>query len=119
MYVQVVMIRRRELDDKKEKDKTKIYNFQGKSAGKKHWFGPDHEWLKKHLWLVNQISIKKLYQNKFRGDNTQKCQKFGVSIGNSKMTKKVQLHPEALLIQYHQKWSNSFVWVVWHQPLTV
>ena len=56
---------------------------------------------------MNQISIKKLYQNKFRGDNTQKCQKFGVSIGNAKMTKKVQLHPEAPLIQYHQKSLNS------------
>ena len=27
LYAQVVMIRRRKLDDKKEKYKTKIYNF--------------------------------------------------------------------------------------------
>ena len=47
LYAQVVMIRRRELYDKKEKYKTKTYNFQGQSARKKHWFDLDHEWLKK------------------------------------------------------------------------
>ena len=46
LYAQVVMIRRRELYDKKEKDKTKEYNFQGKSARTKYWFDLDHEWLK-------------------------------------------------------------------------
>ena len=35
-YAQVVMIHRRESDNKKEKDKTKIYNFQGQSARTKH-----------------------------------------------------------------------------------
>ena len=55
---------------------------------------------------MNQISIK-LYQTKFRGDNTQNYQKFGVPIGNAKITKKVQFHPEAPLIQYHKKSSNS------------
>ena len=37
------------------------------------------------------------------GDNTQKYQILGVKIGNAKMTKKVQFHPEAPLIKYHQK----------------
>ena len=46
LYTQGVMIRRRESDDKKEKYKTKKYNFQGKSARTKHWFYIDHEWLK-------------------------------------------------------------------------
>ena len=32
LYSQVVMIHRRESDDKKEKEKTKKYNFQGQSA---------------------------------------------------------------------------------------
>ena len=32
LYAQVVMIRRRESDDTRGKDKTKIYNFQGQSA---------------------------------------------------------------------------------------
>ena len=43
------MIRRRESEDIKEKDKTKIYNFQGKSARKKHCFDLDHEWLKRNF----------------------------------------------------------------------
>ena len=33
-YAQVIMIHRRESDDKKEKDKIKKYNFQGKSERK-------------------------------------------------------------------------------------
>ena len=32
LYAQVVMILRWESDDKKEKEKTKKYNFQGQSA---------------------------------------------------------------------------------------
>ena len=62
---------------------------------------------KKNLWHVNQISIKKLYQTKFKGDKTQNYQIFGVPIGNAKMTRKVQFHTEAPLIQYHQNSYNS------------
>ena len=43
----------------------------------------------------------------FRGENAQNYQKIGVQIGNAKMTKTLQFHPEAPLIQYHQKSSNS------------
>ena len=43
---QVFVIRRRELDDIKEKYKPKIYNFQGQSARTKFLFYLDHEWLK-------------------------------------------------------------------------
>ena len=43
------MIRRMESDDIKEKDKTKKYNFQGKSARKKHCFNIDHEWPKENF----------------------------------------------------------------------
>ena len=42
------MIRRRELDDKKEKYNTKQYNFQVQSSRAKHWFDLDHEWLKEN-----------------------------------------------------------------------
>ena len=52
----------------------------------------------------------KIYQTKFRGDKTQNYKKFGVRIGNAKMTKKVQFHPETPLIQYHQNSSNSCCW---------
>ena len=43
LYAQVVMILQRESDNKKEK--TKKYNFQGKSVRSIRWFYLDHEWL--------------------------------------------------------------------------
>ena len=46
LYIKLVMIHRRDSYDKKEKDKTKKYNYQGKSARIKHQFNLDHEWLK-------------------------------------------------------------------------
>ena len=49
LYAQVVMIRRRESDDKKEKYKTKKYNFQGKPARTKRWSDLDHECLKENF----------------------------------------------------------------------
>ena len=44
LYAQVIMIRRREIDDKKGKEKTKKCNFQGQSARSRRWFNLDHEW---------------------------------------------------------------------------
>ena len=46
LYEKVVMIHRRESDDKDCKDKTNEYNFQGKSARAKHLFDLNHEQLK-------------------------------------------------------------------------
>ena len=57
---------------------------------------------------MNQISIRKLYQTKFRGDNTKTYQLFAVPIGNAKITDEIQFHPGAPVIKYHQKLSNSF-----------
>ena len=45
-YTQVVIIRRKNFDDIKERGKTKRFNSQGQSARMKHWFNLDHEWLK-------------------------------------------------------------------------
>ena len=39
----VVKIRRRESDNKKEKGKTKKYNFQLQSAISRRWFNLEHE----------------------------------------------------------------------------
>ena len=47
-----------------------------------------------------------MYQTKFRGDYTKTYQIFGVSIGNSKITGKVQFHPAVSVTKYHQKKSN-------------
>ena len=54
MYAQAFIIRRRELGDKKEKDGTKIYNFQVQSARTSHFFDIDHEWLKEHFMTREQ-----------------------------------------------------------------
>ena len=51
---------------------------------------------------------RKLYQTKFRGDDTKTYQIFGVPIGNAKMKINAQFHPAAPLIKYHQKTYNSF-----------
>ena len=50
---------------------------------------------------------RKLYQNKFRGDDTKIFQIFGVPIGNAKITRKVQFRPAATVMKYHQKTYNS------------
>ena len=88
LYPQVVMVRRRELDDKKVTYKTKIYNFQGQSARTKHWINLDHEWLKENFMTRELDFYLKLYQTKFRSDKIQNYQKFGLPIGNAKITKK-------------------------------
>ena len=49
LYAQVVMIRIRDSDNIKEKDKTEKFKFQGQSARTKHWFNLDHEWLKENF----------------------------------------------------------------------
>ena len=59
LHAQVVMILQRESDDKNEKEKTKKYNFQGKSVISRRWFNLDHEWLKENFMTLNQTSIEK------------------------------------------------------------
>ena len=46
LCVKVVMIRQMESDDKKERENTNKYNFQGQSAISRRWFDLDHECLK-------------------------------------------------------------------------
>ena len=43
LYAQVAMIRQNGSENKKKKEKTKLYNFQGKPARSIHWFDIDHE----------------------------------------------------------------------------
>ena len=47
------------------------YNFQGKSAGSRRWFDLDHEWLKINFMTREPYFYIKLYQTKFRGDDTK------------------------------------------------
>ena len=61
LYAQVVMIRRRESDNIKEKYKTNKFNFQGQSARTKHWFDLDYKWLKENF-MTSEIDLYlKLY----------------------------------------------------------
>ena len=60
LYAQVVMIRRRQLDDKKGKYKTEKYNFQGQSARTKRWFGLDHDYLNENLMTGETYFYKTL-----------------------------------------------------------
>ena len=50
---------------------------------------------------------RKLYQNKFRGDDSITFQIFGVPIGNAKIARKIKFHIAAPLIKYQQKTYNS------------
>ena len=43
------MIRQKYLDNKKEKENTKKYNFQGQSARSKFRFDIDREWLEENV----------------------------------------------------------------------
>ena len=107
LYAQFFMIHRRKSSDKKEKGKTKKYKPQVQSARTKHWFDLDHEWLKENFMTREPDFYKKIYQTKFRGDNTKTYQIFGVIIGNAKMTRNVQFHLAEPLIKYHKNTYNS------------
>ena len=60
LYAQVVMIRISNLDDTKEKYKTKRFNFQGQSAITKHQFDLDHKWLKE-TFMAHEPYFYKIY----------------------------------------------------------
>ena len=49
LYAQVVMIRRKGSDNKKERGKTKKYNSQGQSARSILWFDIDHKWFEENV----------------------------------------------------------------------
>ena len=43
LYAYVVMICRKKLDNKKERENTKKYNFHGQSTRSRRWFDLDNE----------------------------------------------------------------------------
>ena len=49
LNAQVVMIHRKDSDNKKEKENIKIYNFPGQSAKSICWFDLDHDWLEENI----------------------------------------------------------------------
>ena len=60
LYAQVVILRQKDLDDKKERENIKKYNFQIQSARSIFWFDLDHEWLEENLVKVQRTYIKPL-----------------------------------------------------------
>ena len=55
---------------------------------------------------------KKLYQTRFRGDDRETYQIFGITIGNTKTTTKVQFHSVAPVINITKSHLIVFVCVV-------
>ena len=53
-------------DNKREKEKTKTYNFQGKSARSILWFDLDHEWLEENFSTREPDLYQEIYQNNIR-----------------------------------------------------
>ena len=82
------MIHRKNSDNKKEKENTKKYNFQGKYARSIRWFDLDYEWLEENFRTCEPYFYKRLYQKYTRGHETKKYSLFVVPIGNSEITKK-------------------------------
>ena len=60
LYEQVVVIHRKESDNKKVKENTKKYNSQRQSARSRHWFDIDHEWSEENFITYEPYFYKKL-----------------------------------------------------------
>ena len=102
LYAQVVMTPQKDSENKKEKERTKKQNSQGQTSRSRRWFDLDHEWLGEKI-RTHKPYLYKNFIKTFRGDYTKTYQIFGVLIVNEKTTRKVQFHPEAPVIKYHQK----------------
>ena len=63
LYAHVVMILQNESENKKEREKTKKYNFQGKYAISKRWFDLDHDWLEENFMTREPCFYKKTLSN--------------------------------------------------------
>ena len=91
----------------KSNKKNKEYNLQGQLSRSRRWFDLDHNRLKENFMPREPYFYRKMYQIKFMGDDKKISQIFGVPICNAKITRKLQFHPAAPLIKYHQKTYNS------------
>ena len=64
LYAQVVVIRRKDLENKKEKENTNKYNFQGQSAISRRWFDLDHERLEENF-MTRETDLYKTLSKKY------------------------------------------------------
>ena len=81
----VVMIHRKGLDNKTEKEKTKKYNFQGHYEGSTRWFDRDNEWLEEHFSIREPEFYKNLCKTNIEGQDMETYQIFVAPIGNAKI----------------------------------
>ena len=88
----MAIIRQKDSNNKKEKEKTKKYNFQGKYERSIFWFNLDHEWLVENF-RTRETDFYKNYQNNTKVNDTKTYQLFVVRIGNTKITENIVLHP--------------------------
>ena len=66
------MIHRKNSDNKKEKENTKKYNFQGKYARSIRWFDLDYEWLEENFRTREPDLYIYFYQKYIKGQQTRK-----------------------------------------------
>ena len=82
-------IRQKDSDNKKEKESTKKYNFQGNSTRSILWFDLDHECSKESFSTrETDLYIYFLQKTYMRGQETKTCQLFVAPISDAKITKK-------------------------------
>ena len=72
----VVTIRQQYLDNKKEKDNTKRYHFQGKSTRAKGLFDIDHEWSEEKFCTREPYFYTKIYKINIEVQEIETCQIF-------------------------------------------
>ena len=106
LFAKVVMIRQKYVDNKKEKENTKKYNFQGKSARSIRWFDPDREWLEENFRTLSQISIETL-SNKYYGSRDENRSFVCGTNWQCRNNRKIEFRLEAPVIKYRQKSSHG------------
>ena len=89
------MIRRKDSDNKKEKEKSNKYNFKGKSTRSIRWFDLDNEWLKEIFRTREPDFYENIYQKNIRGQVMKTYPLFVVLIGNAKITEKIVFQPRS------------------------
>ena len=102
----MVIIRQKDSYNKKEKEKTKKYNFQGKSERSIGWFDLDQEWLEEKFRTCELYFYENFIKIILDVQEKKTYPLFVVPIGNAKINKLV-FHPESPVLKYHQKSSNS------------
>ena len=96
------MIRRKYLDDKKEKENTNKYKFQGQYARSIRWFDIEYDSLEEKF-STREPDFYNFFKMNIKGQDMKTNQVFVVIIGNAKITEKIDFHLRAPVLKYHQE----------------